>query len=149
MCICARNLFCFWKCQILKKTEFCGNSGISYVRRPKNKPSDIKACYVRRLTRPSDINACYVQRCSVEPSDIKRCGSHIRQVKRLGTVMSDGRLRPSEVHYVRRQPSDITLFPTRYVRWLETVEHNRKPSDISYVQRLWPYIRRLWPSEGT
>jgi hypothetical protein len=78
-----------------------------------------------------------------------RCGSHRRQVKRLRTVISDGRLRPSEIRYVRRQPSDITLFPTRYVRRLETVGHNQIPSDLSYVRRLKAYVRWLWPSEVT
>jgi hypothetical protein len=78
-----------------------------------------------------------------------RCGSHRRQVKRLRTVISDGRLRPSEIRYVRRPPSDITLFPTRYVRRLETVGHNQIPSDLSYVRRFKAYVRRLWPSEVT
>jgi hypothetical protein len=62
-------------------------------------------------------------------------GPTSRPVKRLTVTISDGWLRPSEISYVRRLPSDITLFPMPYVRRLETVGDKLKPSDISYVRR--------------
>jgi hypothetical protein len=69
-----------------------------------------------------------------KPSDITAVGPTSRPVKRLTVVISDGWLRLSEISYVRRLPSDITLFPTPYVRRLKTVGDNPKPSDISYVR---------------
>jgi hypothetical protein len=76
-----------------------------------------------------------------------RSGSHRRRVKRLRTLTSDGRMRPSEIAYVRRRPSDITLFPTHYLRRLKTVGDRLMPSDITYLWRCKSYVRRLWPSE--
>jgi hypothetical protein len=83
----------------------------------------------------------------VRLSDITAVGPTSRPVKQLTFLMSDGRVWPSEIAYVRRLPSDITLFPTHYVRRLETVGHNLMPSDISYVRRFNAYVRWLWPSE--
>jgi hypothetical protein len=97
-----------------------------------SKPSDIRVVYVRRLT-PAVVH--------------NNCGSHSQPVKRLAFTISDGRVWPSEIAYVRRLPSDITLFLTPNVRRLETVGDNQMPSDISYVRRFKSYVRRLWPSE--
>jgi hypothetical protein len=68
-------------------------------------------------------------------------------VKRLGFTISDGRTQPSEIGYVRRLPSDITLFPTNYLRWLKAVGDKALPSEISYFRRFNPYVRRFWPSD--
>jgi hypothetical protein len=65
----------------------------------------------------------------------------------LGFVISDGRRQPSEITYVRRQPSDIALFPTRYLRRLKAVGDKSLPSEIIYFRRFIPYVRRLWPSD--
>jgi hypothetical protein len=70
-----------------------------------------------------------------------------RPVKRLGFIISDGQKRPSEIAYVRRQPSDITLFLTNYLRRLKTVGDRVLPSDITYFRRFEPYVRRFWPSD--
>jgi hypothetical protein len=90
---------------------------------------------------------CLCPTADARPSDITAVGPISRPVKRLTFLMSDGRVWPSEIAYVRRQPSDITLFPTPNVRRLETVGHNHMPSDISYVRRFKAYVRRLWPSK--
>jgi hypothetical protein len=74
-------------------------------------------------------------------------GPTSRPVKRVGFVISDGRRQPSEITYVRRQPSDIALFPTRYLRWLKAVGDKSLPSEIIYFRRFIPYVRRLWPSD--
>jgi hypothetical protein len=74
-------------------------------------------------------------------------GPTSRPVKRLGFVISDGRRQPSEITYVRRQPSDIALFPTRYLRRLKAVGDKSLPSEIIYFRRFIPYVRRLWPSD--
>jgi hypothetical protein len=54
---------------------------------------------------------------------------------------------PSEIAYVRRLPSDITLFPTPYPRRLKTVGDRLISSDITYLRRSEAYVRRLQPSE--
>jgi hypothetical protein len=74
-------------------------------------------------------------------------GPTSRPVKRLGFVISDGRRQPSEITYVRRQPSDIALFLTRYLRRLKAVGDKSLPSEIIYFRRFIPYVRRLWPSD--
>jgi hypothetical protein len=61
--------------------------------------------------------------------------------------MSDGRTQPSEIGYVRRLPSDITLFPTNYLRRVKAVGDKALPSEISYFRRFNPYVRRFWPSD--
>jgi hypothetical protein len=68
----------------------------------------------------------------------KSVGPTVRSVKRLAFTISDGRWRPSEIAYVRRQPSDIILFLTSYLRQLKAVGDRLMPSDISYLRRLWP-----------
>ena len=74
-------------------------------------------------------------------------GPTFRPVKRLGFVISDGRMQPSEVTYVRRLPSDIGLFPTSYLRRLKAVGDKSLPSEISYFRRFNSYVRRFWPSD--
>jgi hypothetical protein len=74
-------------------------------------------------------------------------GPTSRPVKRLGFVISDGRRQPSEITYVRRQPSDIALFPTSYLRRLKAVGDKALPSEIIYFRRFIPYVRWLWPSD--
>ena len=74
-------------------------------------------------------------------------GPTSRPVKRLGFVISDGHRQPSEITYVRRQPSDIALFPRRYLRRLKAVGDKSLPSEIIYFRRFIPYVRRLWPSD--
>jgi hypothetical protein len=81
------------------------------------------------------------------PSDITVVGPTSRPVKWLTFTIPDGWVWPSEIAYVRRQPSDITLFPTPNVRRLETVGDNQMPLDISYVRQFKAYVRRLWPLE--
>jgi hypothetical protein len=76
-------------------------------------------------------------------SDITGVDPTSRPVKQLTFIMSDGRVWPSEIAYVRRQPSDITLFLTPNVRRLETIGDNQMPSDTSYVQRFKAYVRQL------
>jgi hypothetical protein len=61
--------------------------------------------------------------------------------------MSDGSIGPSDIAYVRRQPSDIMLFPTHYPRRLKTVGDNLMPSEIAYLRRFSSYVRRFEPSE--
>jgi hypothetical protein len=70
-------------------------------------------------------------------------GLHRRRLKRLPRLTSDGRMGPSEIAYVRRRPSDITLFPTPYPRRLKTVGDRLMPSDITYLRRSKAYVRRL------
>ena len=74
-------------------------------------------------------------------------GPTSRPVKRLGFVISDGQAQPSEIAYVRRQPSDIALFPTNYRRRLKAVGDKALPSEITYFRRFNPYVRRFWPSD--
>jgi hypothetical protein len=81
-----------------------------------------------------------------KPSDITAVGPR-RRVKRLPHLTSDGPMGPSDLAYVRRRPSDITLFPTPYPRRLKTVEDRLMPSDITYLRRSEAYVRRLQPSE--
>jgi hypothetical protein len=61
---------------------------------------------------------------SHEEGDIKIVGPTIRPVKWLTFTISDGWLWPSEIAYVQRLASDITLFSTPYVRRPETVGDN-------------------------
>jgi hypothetical protein len=74
-------------------------------------------------------------------------GPTFRPVKRLGFVISDGQAQPSEIAYVRRQPSDIALFPTNYRRRLKAVGDKSLPSEITYFRRFSSYVRRFWPSD--
>ena len=78
---------------------------------------------------------------------INSMGPTSRPLKRLGFVISDGHRQPSEITYVRRQPSDIALFPTSYLRRLKAVGDKALPSEIIYFRRFIPYVRRLWPSD--
>jgi hypothetical protein len=78
---------------------------------------------------------------------INSVGPTSRPLKRLGFVISDGHRQPSEITYVRRQPSDIALFPTSYLRRLKAVGDKALPSEIIYFRRFIPYVRRLWPSD--
>jgi hypothetical protein len=64
-----------------------------------------------------------------------RSGSHRRRVKRLRTLTSDGRMRPS----------DITLFPMPYLRWLKTVGDRLMSSDITYFRRCESYASEVLP----
>jgi hypothetical protein len=77
----------------------------------------------------------------------KGCVPHLQPLKHLTCIMSDGLTWPSEIAYIRWQPSNIVLFPTSYVRRLVVVGDKRIPSDISYLRRFEAYVRRLWPSE--
>jgi hypothetical protein len=77
----------------------------------------------------------------------KSVGPTVRPVKRLAFTIFDGWWRLSEIAYVRRQPSDIILFLTPYLRRLKAVRDRLMPSDISYLRRFKAYVRRLWPSE--
>jgi hypothetical protein len=82
----------------------------------------------------------------LKPSDITAVGPK-RRVKRLPHLTSDGPMGPSDIAYVRRRPSDITLFPTPYPRRLKTVGDRLMSSDITYLRRSEAYVRRLQSSE--
>jgi hypothetical protein len=56
-----------------------------------------------------DIRAVLCPTAWRKPSDITAVGPTSRPVKRLTFLMSDMRIWPSEIAYVRRQPSDNTI----------------------------------------